>query len=187
MYKLGPVILDSTTGSYDLLENNTFTIYCVIQNQIDALEPLTIRWFRMGKVFKDTDTITITTTDENDDNNRIVNSTVFFNPLVPSDNLPDYKCLAFIGNRIADKIESDGIDLNVRCECVCLSHDYIFVFVSVSICLCLCAHLSICWSVCLSVCLTTYIFVLVSVCFSVSIHLLVCISVCLFACLCLFV
>ena len=121
MYTLGPVILDSTTGSFNLLENNTFTIYCVIQNQIDALEPLTIRWFRMGKVFNDTDTITITTTDENDDNNRIVNSTVFFNPLIPSDNLPDYKYQAFIGNRVADKIESDAIDLNVRCECVCLS------------------------------------------------------------------
>ena len=121
MYTLGPVILDSTHGSFNLLENNTFTIYCVIQNQIDALEPLTIRWFRMGKVFNDTDTITITTTDENDANNRIVYSTVFFNPLVPSDNHPDYKCQAFIGNRVADKIESDAIDLNVRCESVCLS------------------------------------------------------------------
>ena len=119
----GPVILDFSRGNFTLLENNTFTIYCVIQNRIDALEPLTIRWFRMGYFFNDTDidTITITTTEENDDNNRIVNSTVFFNPLVPSDNKPNYRCQAYIGDRLFDKVESDFITLNVKCECVCLS------------------------------------------------------------------
>ena len=131
----GPVILESTSGPFDLTENNTFTIYCVIQNQIDALEPLTIQWFRNGEVFNDTDTITITTTEENNANNRIVNSTVFFNPLVPSDNYPDYKCQAYIGNRLSDAIESDFISLNVRCECVCL-FSYIFVFIYVCLCVC---------------------------------------------------
>ena len=117
----GPAILDFSRGPFTLLEDNTFTIYCVIQNQMDALEPLTIRWFRMGYFFNDTDTITITTTEENDDNNRTVNSTVFFNPLVPSDNNPLYQCQAYIGNRLFDAIQSDFISLNVRCECVCLS------------------------------------------------------------------
>ena len=117
----GPVILDFSRGPFTLIENNTFSIYCVIQNQIDALEPLTIRWFRMGYFLNDTDTITITSTNENDDNDRIVNSTVLFNPLVPSDNQHQYQCQAFIGNRLFDAILSDFISLNVRCECVCLS------------------------------------------------------------------
>ena len=159
MYTLGPVILDSTTGSFNLLENNTFTIYCVIQNQIDALEPLTIRWFKMGKVFNDTDTITITTTDENDDNNRIVNSTVFFNPLIPSDNLPDYKCQAFIGNRVADKIESNAIDLNVRCESVCLSVCLGTMYNSACVCLYLhvCLFVFVYTSSDVFVCLSVYV------------------------------
>jgi len=78
----------------------------------------------MDKTFN-TSTITITTTEE--DENRIINSTVFFNPLVPSDDHDDYKCQAFIGNRIFDRIESDNISLDVKCESkrvnlsVCLS------------------------------------------------------------------
>ena len=117
----GPAILDFSRGPFTLIENNTFSIYCVIQNQIDALEPLTIRWFRMGYFLNVTNTITITTTEENDDNDRTVNSTVLFNPLVPSDNHDTYQCQAFIGNRLFDAIRSDFISLNVRCECVCLS------------------------------------------------------------------
>ena len=135
----GPVILDFSRGPFTLLENNTFNIYCVIQNQIDAVEPLTIRWFRNGEVFNDTETLTITTTEEHIANNRIVNSTVFFNPLVPSDHSPRYQCQAYIGNRLSDAIESDFISLNVRCECVCLSvclFSYIFVFIHVCLCVC---------------------------------------------------
>ena len=95
---------------------------CVVQNRRDAPANLNLTWINQGRVVNvlEYPSLIINTTME--DNNRIVTSTLTFNPVNYKvfDETRGYKnnfqCEAFIGNYIFDAVRNRGAVLTVHCK-----------------------------------------------------------------------
>ena len=95
---------------------------CVVQNRRDAPANLNIRWINQGRVVNVSEypSLIINTTME--DNNRIVTSTLTFNPVnykmfdETSDYKNNFQCEAFNGNYIFDAVKNRGAVLTVNCK-----------------------------------------------------------------------
>ena len=95
---------------------------CVVQNRRDAQANLNIRWINQGRVVNVLEYPSLIINITMEDNNRIVTSTLTFNPVNYKvfDPLNGYKnnfqCEAFIGNYIFDVVKNRGAVLTVNCK-----------------------------------------------------------------------
>ena len=120
----GPQILESNNTDSIVVENTVRFLRCVVQNRHDAPANLNIRWINQGRVVNVSEypSLIINTTME--DNNRIVTSTLTFNPVNYKvfDPFSGYKnnfqCEAFIGNYIFDAVRNRGAVLTVNCKLI---------------------------------------------------------------------
>lgn len=104
---------------YQFVEGSRVVFQCIAQNRPDASEDLVVHWFNSNRI-TNTSTTIIYTTEE--DSNRIVTSTLVFDPLNHTDGfdktsyVANIYCTSFIGSFFSDRVDSGVLMLEVLCE-----------------------------------------------------------------------
>ena len=110
---LGPPVIVSLSDSTTVVEGESVNLVCIVINDPDAIENITIRWFDNNdhRLTNDDYSITIINTMETGPSRTVI-SILTINPVMHRD-AGKYRCLALNHHEL---VVSDTTQLTVRCK-----------------------------------------------------------------------